>query len=338
MELQSVSPVEREKEPTSVSAHFPLVDDIKDRRIAVCVCTCMRPQLLTACLASLARLNIPAGYFPIVVVIDNDVDQSAKRVVEGFSDFPLPLKYVVEPRRGIAIARNRALRAAQEFDVGWMAFIDDDETAHPDWLVGLMHEDYLDTPILMGWQIIEPPHPTPFWYIEDADKDPEEGQRCTSAYTNNVRFRMSVPEAGLAFDEQLALSGGEDLQFFFSAHCKGFAIQRTRRAITYEALHVERTGYFRQCYRTVWIAAANFRKDVSKFGNIYAIARRVHTIPIHLIGGLALVVVSPVAFVAGPQWFKRTALLGGRKIGRGVGRLMAIFGYVPQPYAKIDGA
>ena len=49
---------------------------------------------------------------------------------------PWQLVYAVEPRRGIPFGRNTAVRTAG--DVDFVAFLDDDETADPAWLVELL--------------------------------------------------------------------------------------------------------------------------------------------------------------------------------------------------------
>ncbi|MBA2127239.1 hypothetical protein DLM45_13545 [Hyphomicrobium methylovorum] len=316
--------------PTSISTTADL---------AICICTYKRPRLLATCLASLETQKLPKDLSVVIIVIDNDRDRTAAQVVaEVAHRAPMPVEYVVEERRGIAAARNRAIAAARARGAKWLAFIDDDETADPNWVAGLMHSDYADVPVLMGWQILQPPETVPFWYVADADsKKPNEGQACTAAYTNNVRFSMALPAAGLKFDENLGLGGGEDSQFFFNAHKQGFAIRHTARAITYETIHPERLTYARQLHRSYWIASANFRKDVTKFGWPYATLRRLHTIPLHLLVGTLLVVVSPAGIIFGLKSFKQLALLGGDKLGRGLGRLVAMFGHVPQPYAVIDG-
>lgn len=70
-----------------------------------------------------------------VVVVDNDAASSAERCAGEFAARAgIPVKYCVEPRQNIALARNRAVsNASGEFIV----FIDDDEFTTRDWLVTL---------------------------------------------------------------------------------------------------------------------------------------------------------------------------------------------------------
>ncbi|MCR5880655.1 glycosyltransferase [Phenylobacterium sp. J367] len=93
------------------------------QRLSVIVCTRERPQMLDACLASLAAQAAPPGQ---VVVVDNDPAASARAVAEGRPG----VTYVHEPRPGLSIARNAGLTAAHgEF----VAFTDDDVELHATW-------------------------------------------------------------------------------------------------------------------------------------------------------------------------------------------------------------
>jgi succinoglycan biosynthesis protein ExoM len=71
-----------------------------------------------------------------IVVADNDPAQSAEAVVAEFRlTTTVPVKYCVEPRQGIALARNKVVENAEgEF----LAFIDDDEFPARSWLLALL--------------------------------------------------------------------------------------------------------------------------------------------------------------------------------------------------------
>jgi len=96
--------------------------------ISVLVPTLARPSQLTALLESLAG-QLRAPDFEIVVV-DNDPKGSARPVAGRFTE-RLPLFYVLEPRPGLAFARNRLVAESKG---ALLAFIDDDEQAGADWL------------------------------------------------------------------------------------------------------------------------------------------------------------------------------------------------------------
>ena len=84
--------------------------------------------MLDDCLHSLCEHIRPTDIEIVVIVIDNDPGGSAREIVAGYMDAaPFVVRYLHEPRRGIAFARNAALDAAQESGAKWIAFIDDDD-------------------------------------------------------------------------------------------------------------------------------------------------------------------------------------------------------------------
>jgi hypothetical protein len=97
--------------------------------------------MLRRLLESLGGLRFGPGAEPrvMVVVVDNDAERSAEPVVEAVRGaVRWPLAYLVEPERNISLARNRGTRAALEAGADWVAFVDDDEVAHPTWLAELL--------------------------------------------------------------------------------------------------------------------------------------------------------------------------------------------------------
>jgi glycosyltransferase involved in cell wall biosynthesis len=69
-------------------------------------------------------------------VADNDAARSGEAAVEeSRRGMKVPVKYCVEPEKGIARARNRVMANA---DGDYFALIDDDEFPEPDWLLTLL--------------------------------------------------------------------------------------------------------------------------------------------------------------------------------------------------------
>ena len=102
--------------------------------ISVCVCTYRRPKLLAHLLRTLRNQRTDGLFTYSVVVVDNDVEQSARQVVKDAADGSLSIAYRVEPTKNIAMARNKAVQSSGgEF----VAFIDDDEFPVQDWLFQL---------------------------------------------------------------------------------------------------------------------------------------------------------------------------------------------------------
>ena len=99
-------------------------------KISVCIATFRRPERLDALLDDLARQQrLPDE----VVVVDNDAAATARPIVADrqSAGTPFPIRYEVQPQRGIALTRNRSVALASG---DWLAFIDDDERAPAEWL------------------------------------------------------------------------------------------------------------------------------------------------------------------------------------------------------------
>jgi GT2 family glycosyltransferase len=99
------------------------------RSATVAICTRERPDDLARALGAMAALS-SAGHE--LLVVDNAPATSRTR--DLVSRFPAA-RYVVEPRRGLNAARNRALREASGEIV---AFSDDDAVPEPAWLEPLV--------------------------------------------------------------------------------------------------------------------------------------------------------------------------------------------------------
>jgi hypothetical protein len=107
------------------------------RHVSVCVCTYKRPESLRRLLGELARQDTGGLFTYSIVVADNDYLRSAEAVVSDFTaTSTIPIKYCVEPRQNIALARNKALENAGG---DFIAFIDDDEFPCRRWLLTLFN-------------------------------------------------------------------------------------------------------------------------------------------------------------------------------------------------------
>jgi glycosyltransferase involved in cell wall biosynthesis len=107
----------------------PVRPESAELGITVVICTRDRPAGLRAALLSLRGQTDPSF---AVLVVDNGSDPSAATVVD---ELGLPAwEYTVEPRPGLARARNRALGAVRTELVAWM---DDDEVADSGWVRAL---------------------------------------------------------------------------------------------------------------------------------------------------------------------------------------------------------
>jgi glycosyltransferase involved in cell wall biosynthesis len=98
--------------------------------VTVAICTWNRAPVLERALSSLCALDIPPGCRWEALVVDNDSDDGTEATVRGFSG-RLPVRRVVEKKRGAGFARNRALDEAKG---SLLLFTDDDCAVGGGWL------------------------------------------------------------------------------------------------------------------------------------------------------------------------------------------------------------
>jgi glycosyltransferase involved in cell wall biosynthesis len=102
-------------------------------RAAVIVCTAGRTDLLSRALESLARMRCED--WELVVVDNRPSNRATRELVESMSA-EVPIRYVAEPRPGLARARNAGLAAVP--DAAVVAFTDDDVLVDEAWLAWLL--------------------------------------------------------------------------------------------------------------------------------------------------------------------------------------------------------
>jgi glycosyltransferase involved in cell wall biosynthesis len=109
-----------------------------------------RSKLLRQALQSVALQRVPKGRHVECLVIDNNSTDDTLHVVEGLaaSQFPMPLRYVVEKRQGLNHARNAGLRESSGV---WTIFLDDDMLVDAGWLEAFFssHSD-VDADLVTG--------------------------------------------------------------------------------------------------------------------------------------------------------------------------------------------
>jgi GT2 family glycosyltransferase len=99
-------------------------------QVTVIICTYARADNLRKCLESLRAQDYPAMDVLVVYRPPENGNDDTEKIVAGFG-----AKLVRQDGKGIANARNLGVRAAV---AEYIAFIDDDCTAAPDWLRKLM--------------------------------------------------------------------------------------------------------------------------------------------------------------------------------------------------------
>ena len=182
--------------------------------LVLAVLTYRRPADLAELLPELDRQAAGAALGVQILVVDNDPDGAGRPACEGAGLDRV--RYVHEPRPGIAAARNRAL--AEGAGHRLLAFIDDDERPRPGWLAGLLATlAEHGGPGAVGPVVSRFAAQLSPWVLAGGFFDRRRmptGTPVTVAATNNLLLDLDVVRAaGLDFDERFGLSGGSDTLF-----------------------------------------------------------------------------------------------------------------------------
>ena len=153
-------------------------------------------------------------------------------------------------------ARNKAVACTGE-NVDFIAFIDDDEVPEPNWLDELLHtqksynSDVVSGPVLPYFK-----ESVPAWMIEGGFFERlryQTGYPLEFAATNNVLIRSEVfQKMDKIFDEDLALTGGSDKEFFVRVYRAGYKIVWADEALVYEWIPKSRAN-------VKWILQRSYR-------------------------------------------------------------------------------
>jgi succinoglycan biosynthesis protein ExoM len=223
----------------------------------VCIATHKRHLGLERLLHSLMS-QIGASPFEVVVV-DNDQEKSGQPVALRFRE-KLPMTYLVEPVRGIARTRNRAVAISRS---PFLAFIDDDEWATPQWLAELERRQNIATAdVVIGHverkfdagvsELVRrcgmfDPSPLPDGAITPWNY----------AYTSNALVRReALPDKVAPFSTRFDLTGGSDIDLFKRMIESGARVVTSKTAVVFEHRPVARANLF-------WIFRRAMRNGVT---------------------------------------------------------------------------
>lgn len=306
--------------------------------IVINICTFRRPQMLKRCLASIARLDLPEDWSLEVVVVDNDSESSEAAWVGDFArDYRFPLAYRNELRRGIPYARNAACEASLERNADWLLFIDDDEEAEVGWLCAYARAiAKADSKVYTGpVRYYTATDPVGKLRVNGRDLPPE-GAELERAATNNVMIAAAVfrQPCNMRFDEAMALTGGEDSEFFMRYRLSGGKILSVSGAVVREAVQDGRQTVawkLRRQYQSSANMAYINRKlygQRAAFGQACGVLWR--AFPNAL---LALPVLAMGVLLRKPSLVTRAL----KHWARAAGTLAGYFGWHLQPYSQTDG-
>jgi succinoglycan biosynthesis protein ExoM len=211
--------------------------------ISVCIATYRRLDRLAAVLDDLSRQTL----VPMeVVVVDNDAGGGAAAVVEAHrrTSPPFALHYAVQPLKNIALTRNRTVEMAAG---DWIAFIDDDERAPPEWLARLdtAAKAFAADGVLGPVDPVVPPE-APSWIRRGKFYDFPRMASGMVVPPNRLRFGnvllrgRLLREIEVRFDPAYGLTGGEDGDLLTRLALAGARIVWCDEAIVREPIELSR--------------------------------------------------------------------------------------------------
>lgn len=303
------------------------------RGITVATLTYRRPGDLEAALPVLvAQVEATSG--AELLVVDNDVEPSAAEVVGRWAA-DHPVRYVHEPRPGIAAARNRALDATPGDAL--LVFIDDDERPSAGWLDALVetHERHGATgvvgPVVSTFESeLDPWIAAGGWF--DRLRHPT-GTRVRVVATNNLLLDLAAVRAlGVRFDEEFGLTGGSDTVFSLEVARRGGSFVWCDEAPVTDVVPASRAT-------RRWVVRRAFRSGNSGARAAARVARGPREVAVarvrHGVRGLVRVVGGAARWLVG--WLTRDLARrsrGTRTLVRGAGMVSGAVGYVYAEYAR----
>ncbi len=187
--------------------------------VDVLIPTLRRPDQLARALSSVFAQADAQSLIATIVVVDNSPEASAAATVETMRPAsPARLRYVHEPRPGVATARNAGLAAS---GAPLIAFLDDDEEAPPHWLGELRRAHLaLQSAVTFGpvRGVAEGAHPAFRSYLDRffSRLRPDGDGLIPIAYGcgNSMMTRATALHGPAPFDVRHDLTGGEDDRLF----------------------------------------------------------------------------------------------------------------------------
>jgi succinoglycan biosynthesis protein ExoM len=227
-----------------------------DHRVAICVCTHNRAEVLKRLLLTLRDIELgdcdPADVE--LIVIDNNPNSANRDICEQTgSSLTINVHYTTEPVPGITHARNRAVTVALERGAQFVAFMDDDDVPHADWLLQLLERQRTTgADMVFGSWVLDEQMPdwarvSGIFRSPTKSKQDKKGGRyglpdcastCNLLVGRDILER--VGEVGPVFSHAFCNSGGEDKDFFIRAHHMGASLASAEKSIVHRVHGAER--------------------------------------------------------------------------------------------------
>jgi glycosyltransferase involved in cell wall biosynthesis len=206
--------------------------------LSIIIATRNRAHSIAACLDSVtAALSSASLTAAEIVVVDNGSTDDTSAVVRKWSQgIATPLRLLFEPRQGLSVAHNCALRAAKG---RLLAFTDDDCLLSEDYVKDLLRHYAKDTGLVFRGGRVELGDPVdlPITIKTDPERirlhrDMNSARRvslCGLIHGCNMAMPRAIAERLGPFDERFGtnsvIGSGGDTDYVFRAYLAGVAIE-----------------------------------------------------------------------------------------------------------------
>ncbi len=296
---------------------------------SVCIATYRRPDLLEKLLDSLARQHRVEDRCYEIIVVDNDIRNSALPIANKFKNRQnLRLHYLSQVITNISLTRNMAVGKSAGT---YILFIDDDEVAPSDWIYQhLRSMEKFSADGTFGPIYLEFNKHTPKWMKERKLFYPDvqnTGDKPEYMGTGNCCIKASLLQTTKEpFDIRYGTTGGEDTHLFRRLENEGRRFVFCKEAYVTEYLPPNRTNVSYLFVRGLKGGSAHTRRMIE-----FAEARkdwiRLLMISKSLFYGITSISLFFCFFwspVHRTQWLI--------KLGSNIGRFMSAFGWHFQFY------
>lgn len=307
--------------------------DVDSQPVVVGMLTYRRPDDLADAIPTVLKqtrlLDPPAT----LMIIDNDPEASAREAVRAFADDGV--RYVHEPRPGIAAARNRALAEAPGNAL--LIFIDDDERPRDRWLELMLQAQRRYQPAAVVGPVVSEFESEPDEWVSAGRffvrQRVATGTPITVAATNNLLLDLTqVHELGLEFDEKFSESGGSDTLFTRRLHASGRSMVWCDEAVVTDVVpsaRLTRDWVLRRAFRSgnSWIRVS---LELSGDGpaRLMTRLRALGVGGVRVLGGAVRCLVGVLTGSIGRR------ARGLRTVARGAGMIGAALGYTYREYRR----
>ena len=177
--------------------------------ISVVICTYNRANLLTDVLQTVCEQTLEHSEYEVIVVDNNSTDDTATVSYSFAARYP-NVGYCFEPQQGLSHARNRGW---QEAKGAYVAYIDDDCKAPPEWLAVAKEVIESVSPSIFGGPSLAFYNtPKPHWfqdsyesYVQKQESAPLKADQYLSG--GNIFFHKPLLRQIGGFDPSLGMSG-----------------------------------------------------------------------------------------------------------------------------------